>query len=416
MQTCRVDWRAYLLRQLSAVSGRCASDAESQVDIAFAVYAPLACGDEFLNMLYAKRHLLSFLVARYSSAVDFYSSRTNDVGRYLRQSESRSYDQSTTAAQSSRRADTVAQSREDSTARSETQSVSQDYQYGRSRARQEADSRDVGRGENASRSQGQSSEDASAREDGQGQSTGFGFVTNWDTGCQLFTSYDSTRTTIQPFFQNQRTATGSSEHVDSRSAQNRQDVDRSQARSDYQARSRESSFDSSESYSVFTAAADNRSYSAAVSVGSGRGFTNSDTTQRDRGRGYGIAESRSTTQNSSRTQGEGRAEAKMDSTGTSFSRHDVTAQDLSDISKHLTMMMDANEKDLNEYISSRQRMLFIAAYLQRYAEWGCLLDDGRPYSIRGDAFDQQKVWADRRYDYRAGISGRCEYSGWFARC
>lgn len=382
-----VDWRAYLLRQLGAVSERCSRDAERQVDIAFALYAPLACGDEFLNMLYAKRHLLAYLIARYASAVDYYHSRTVDIGRYKRESESRSLDQSTSASQSSRRADTVAQSREDSFSRHETRSTSQDYQFGRSRSRQESESRDAGYGESASRSFSESREQSQASEDGRSQSQSTGFVTNWDTTCSLFTSHDSTRSNVQPFYVENRSLSGGSEYMRGRGAQSRQDVERANARSQYFARAQDSSFDTSESFSFFNNVADNRSLTTTVSVGSGRGVTESDSQQRDSGRGYGIAESRSTTQHSSRTQGRGEGESRMDSHGVTTSRHDVTAQDLSDIAKHLTAMYDANERDIEEYVRARNRMLFAQRYIERYMDGLCVPDDPRPYSARGDVHD-----------------------------
>lgn len=364
---CPTSWREYILAQLENIVN-CDDAINQQLDVAFLVYAPLACGDEFLQALYAKRHLLGYLIAVYASRVDYYQSFTTDVGRYKREAEGFSNDFSVLTAQSSRRADTTAISREDSFSNTDMELTSQDYNYARNRSEQRTTADDTGYGENRAQARSRGVEDSSSQEDGTSRSDSTGYATNWDTACSLFSGYDSTRTQAQLFYSETRSTSGNSEFLRSRGTQFRQDVDSSRNRTLFTARSSDTTEDTSESYSYFNEVADTIATSGSSTNSVGRGFTDSTTRQRDRGNGFGIAESRSTTQNSSSSFGRGESQSQMDSEGRGYSKHDVTAQDLSDIAKHLTMLYDLNEQDIQHYIAARNKMLFIGGYLERYAE------------------------------------------------
>lgn len=362
-----VRWRDYILAQIAPLTLDCSQEAAEQFDVGYALYAFLACGDEFLNALYAKRHLLTYLIARYASKVDYYTSFTRDIGRYLRESKSESQDFSTSTSQSSRRADTVALSREDSTSESRSALFSQDYTTARSASEQRTTADDTGFGETVARSEGRSEEQSRSQEDGSSRSASGAAASSAESSCAMHTSYDVARANLSLASIN-TSLSGGSEHLEGRSFTNRSDADESSSRVDFQARASETSEDFATSQSYFNDNSDSISNSNSASASASAGFTDSDTTQRDRGQGFGISESRSTTQNSGITYGRGESESEMDSIGVSVSRHEVNAQDLSDIAQHLAMMYELNEQDIASYIAARNKMKFLASYLQRYAD------------------------------------------------
>lgn len=368
MIQCAVDWRDYILRQLQNVVSCDDEETQRQLDMAFLVYKPLACNDEFLLSLYAKRHVLAYLIALYASKVDYYQSFTKDTGRYKREAEGNSRDFSIITAQSSRKADTVSTSREDTFSNHDTELRSEDYSYSRNRSEQRTTGDDTGYGENRSRSRSQGNELSTSQEDGRSETRSQGYTTNYDTSCSLFSGYELTQSEAPFFYSEVRSASGNSEFLRSRASQFRQEYDISRNRTQFSATSRDVTEDTSESYSYFNENADTISSSGASTNSVGRGFTDSSTRQRDRGFGFGIAESRSTTQNSSVSYGRGESQSQMDSEGRAYSKHDVNAQDLSDIAQHLTMMYDLNEQDIKVYIGARNKMLFINGYLNRYAD------------------------------------------------
>lgn len=389
----RVDWREYLLAQFGALHQCAREDAEEQIDFAFCLYAPLACGDEFLQMLYARLHLISYLVAKYASKVDFYQSRTTDIGHYRRDAKSQATDQTRSVSQSSRRSDSLARSQEDSTARHETETRSADYALSRSRSQQETESDDVGRGETRSDSRGSSREESSAREDGTSFSISNTSYGDWNVDCSISQSYDSSRSNAFLFYATTHSLSGASEYLRNQASRFRRESENSRSRSDYSALATGSSEDASTSLSWFNAQADARSYTASSSINEARGETDVTMTQRDQGRGWGISESRARAQGSGQMTARSRSDAESDSEGRSSSQHIVTAQDLSDIAKHLLMMHEHAERALNEYVKSRNQMLFAQDYIRRYVEpMGCVI--WRPYTVREDnlLFDGGGGW------------------------
>ena len=368
MIACTVNWREYVLDQLSLVDG-CVRDILSEhIRTAFCIFAPLACGDEFLNALYAKRYLLSVLIAQFTSAVDYYTSKARDIGRYKRETRSRSDMQAESVAQSSRRADTVAISREDSFNRSEARSVSQDYSASQSAGNQSTVMDDIGSG--ASRSlalgtqleRGNTSEDASSRSDSSGRNTNVDSFASYSFGAggtvsqtALFQITSSSAEGQSEFFcSNQRGRGSQFETGSSRGIYTTSSLDQDEA--------------TATSFSYFNELMDIISQQNFASSGLSRGATDSTTTQRDEGRGFGIAESRSTTQQSSRYDMKSDSEMESEIEGKTVMNQEVFAKDLSDIVRHLHWMYDNNEADIKEYVASRNRMIFINDYLQRFAE------------------------------------------------
>ncbi len=393
----RVDWRDYLLAQFEALHQCAREDAEEQIDFAFCLYAPLACGDEFLQMLYAKLHLISYLVAKYASKVDYYRSRSNDASNYRRDAKSEANEQSRSVTQSTRRSDSLARSREDSNARHETETTSRDYSLSRARSQQETESDDVGRGETRSDSRGVSREQSSAQEDGTSFSIANTSYGDWDIGCSLAQSYDTSNSRAVLVYAQTRTVSGSSEYLRNRASRFRRESENARSRSDYSALATGTSEDASTSLSWFNAQADGRSYTAASSINEARGETDVTMSQRDAGRGWGISESRSRSQGSGQMSSRSRSEAVSDNEGRSVMQSIITAQDLSDISKHLLVMHEHAQRDLDEYVRARNRMLFIADYIARYVEpMGCAV--WRPYTMQSDnlVFEGGGAWSGRK--------------------
>jgi hypothetical protein len=62
------------------------------------------------------------------------------------------------------------------------------------------------------------------------------------------------------------------------------------------------------------------------------------------------------------------SEMESEVEGKTVMNQEVFAKDLSDIVRHLHWMYDNNEADIKEYVASRNRMIFINGYLQRFAE------------------------------------------------
>jgi hypothetical protein len=385
-----VDWREYLLRQLGAIAPCVRNDASCQIDLAFALYAPFACNDAFLAMLYAKRHLLSYLIALYSSRVNYYDARSTDTGTFKRDARSQANDQTVSVSQSTRQAASLGRSAETSQGRSESATTSNDYNLSRSVTAQQSESDDVGRGENESRSVGRSRENSSSQEDGSSLSVSSSYAGDWDITCQFYLSQDSTRSNTQPFVVISRSYSGGSEWMNSRAARYRDDTANSRSRDLYTSVSRDESQDTSQSYSFYNAQQDSRAYSSASSVTVGRGQTDSDSRQRDRGFAWNIAESRSTTKSSGTTTGRGRSESQSESDGVTVSRSLITSEDLSDIARHLIRMMDNNERDIAEYLNARNRMIFAWDYIKRYVEAPLLMRERcahlkyRPFLVKGD--------------------------------
>lgn len=368
MSECRTDWREYILRQLGLVDPCAVQTLQDQVDIAFAIYAYLACGDPFLNALYAKRYLLSILIARFTAAVNYYVSQSRDIGRYLRESKSESNAQSEAVSQSSRRADTTATSREDSFARSEARSASQDYTVGQSSSAQSTVADDTGSGASQSQARGSQSEqtdtsdDSNSASDGRSQSVGF------DVSAGLSTGHSGARSTAEFFTVTTTSFDGSSEGLNEASSSQTSSRESGYTLGNYLSESSESDRSNASSFSFFNELSDSVTQSTSASSSTGRGETDSESTQRDNNRGFGIAESRSTTQQSSRYDAQASSESATDIYGATNSYHEVFAKDLSDLVRHLQFMYDNNESDIRAYVAARNKMIFANDMILRKSE------------------------------------------------
>jgi hypothetical protein len=368
MVQCNVDWREYVLEQLGLVDP-CARDIlADHIDIAFCLFAHLACGDEFLNSLYAKRYLLSVLIARFTSAVDYYVSQARDIGRYLRTTESESNAQSESAAQSSRRADTTATSREDSFARSEARSYSEDYTVGQSSSSQSTVADDIGSGASQSTARGQQSERSDTADDSTSASDGRSRTTGFDVSAALSTGHSGGRSTAEFFSVTTTSFDGSSDGLSEASSTQSASNEAGYTVGNYLSESSESDSANASSFSYFNELSDSVSQSNSASSLTGRGQTDAESIQRDNSRGFGIAESRSTTQQSMRYDAESEAQSRTDIEGTTTTNQEVFAKDLSDITKHLHWMYDNNERDIQAYVAARNKMIFASAFLQRTVE------------------------------------------------
>ena len=368
MTTCKVNWRDYVLDQLSLVDG-CARDSLAEhIRTAFCIFAPLACSDEFLNALYAKRYLLSVLIAQFTSAVDYYTSRAKDIGRYKRETRSRSDMQAESAAQSSRRADTTATSREDSFNRSEARSVSQDYSASNSFGNQSTVADDIGSGASQSRARGTQIERGNTREDASSNSISNSRGLNVESFASYTFGASGAKSRTGLFEVVTNSTEGSSEFFCNRQIGSNSSTDFGTSRGTYTMSSLERDESRATSFSYFNELMDSISRQDFASSGIARGASDSTSTQRDEGRGFGIAESRSTTQSSSRYDMESEAEMESTIRGTTTMNQEVFAKDLSDIVKHLHWMYDNNERDIEEYLASRNRMIFVNGYLQRFAD------------------------------------------------
>jgi len=368
MSVCKIDWRDYVLDQLSLVDGCVRDTLNEHIRAAFCIFAPLACSDEFLNALYAKRYLLSVLIAQFTSAVDYYTSKAKDIGRYKRETKSRSDMQAESAAQSSRRADTTATSREDSYNRSEARSVSQDYSASQSAGNQSTVMDDIGRGESRSLAVGSQLERGNTSEDSQSRSDSFASNRNVDSFASYSFGAGGSVSQTGLFQISTNSSEGSSEFFCSRQIGRGLSNDTGFSRGTYTMSSLDRDETTATSFSYFNELMDSVSQQSFASSGLSRGASDSTTTQRDEGRGFGIAESRSTTQQSSRYDMQSESEMESEVEGKTVMNQEVFAKDLSDIVRHLHWMYDNNERDIAEYVASRNRMIFINGYLQRFAQ------------------------------------------------
>ena len=382
-----INWRDYVARQLGLVDA-CVLDAiRDQFEIAFSLFAHLACGDEFLNALYARRYLLGYLIARFASSVDFYLSQSRDIGRYQRQSRSASDMQSEGVNQSSRKSDTTSISREDSFARSEANSASEDYTTSQSASSQSVVSDDVGSGASVSQARGTQSERSDSADDSTSEDRGRSQTVGYDTEGHLTTGHSGAKGTAEFFYSATQSADGVSDsHVGSSSMFTAGD-ESGYTVGNFLGTSSESDRHSASASSYFNAQADSVSRSNSASSSVSRGFSDSQSSQRDEGRGFGISESRSSSQQSSRYDMESDSESFTDSTGVTSMRQEVFAKDLSDIVLHLKNMYNNNEIDIAHYIASRNKMLFAKKMLQIEVSmppcWGVYA----PAVIRGDRLD-----------------------------
>lgn len=382
-----IDWREYVARQLGLVDS-CVVDAiRDQFEIAFSLFAHLACGDEFLNSLYAKRYLLGFLIARFTSAVDFYVSQSRDIGRYRRDSKSQSDMQSESATQSSRKADTIALSREDSFARSEASSTSEDFTTSQSSSAQSVVADDTGSGASQSQARGSQSERSDSADDSTSEDRGRSQTVGYDTEGHLTTGHSGAKGTAEFFFSATQSADGVSDSHLGASSMFTAGDESGYTVGNFLGTSSESDRHSATSSSYFNALSDSVSQSNSASSSVSRGFSDAQSTQRDEGRGFGISESRSTTQQSSRYDMQSDSESETDIEGVTSMKQEVFAKDLSDIVSHLQRMYENNELDIAHYIASRNKMLFMQRAIQLVAQLPSCWSIYAPTIIRGDRLE-----------------------------
>ncbi len=346
---------------------------EGKIDDAFRIYRWLACQDDFLNYLLARRHLLQVIYAHFLSDVDYYRSITRDRGYYDREQTARSQAQSVNVSNAASRSDSVGRSRSDATQNGESLTTSESSNVAQDTSRGESQMDDVGYGGTRALTFGFARATRRVAELGGSRSLSQGFSERSGAFCNHYVAHQHGTGRVDFFYSRSITLNGSSEmqRETQRGQSDRRSATRALSRYSAQGVSvAQSDTPANENFNFTREVMDSRSENRSDGSLVGRSYTNSDSYERGRGTSWSLNEARGKSVTSSKGDAKSESESKMDSSGSTTSTHHVFAESLSQLAKHVMQLIENNEQLIEKRKKDTRNNLFAAEYLRRCAPDG----------------------------------------------